>query len=104
MNDFMKLTSVLKQRKGAALEESTQDILALVGGILGIVAIAFAFVPYLDFMAVFLGIAAIVLGVLGLHSSRRHIWALLGIILGAIAIFIAIVFIAVHFGGFFIWI
>jgi hypothetical protein len=96
--DFVKLTKVLyNQRKAAApISEETQDILALVAGICGIVAIALCLIPYVDFISIPAGIAGIVLGALSLHSGRRHKWALLGIILGAIAVFLAIALIIVY--------
>lgn len=96
--DFVKLTKVLyKERKAAApISEETQDILALVAGICGIVSIGLCLIPYVDFISIPAGIAGIVLGALSLHSGRRHKWALLGIILGAIGVFLAIALIVVY--------
>jgi|GEM_PF-2954315 hypothetical protein len=96
--EFMKLTKVLfNERKAAApISEEAQDILALVGGICGIVAIALCLVPWANYLSFPTGIAGIVLGALSLHSERRHKWALLGIILGSIGLFLAIVMTVVY--------
>ncbi len=97
--DFVKLTKVLyKESKSAApISDDTKDILALVGGILGIVSIALCLIPYVDFISIPTGIGGIVLGALSLSSQRRHKWALLGIILGAIGVFLALVLAFVYF-------
>jgi hypothetical protein len=71
------------------------DLIALLAGIFGIVAIVFAIAPYLNVAAFLFGVAALVMGILSLHSGRRT-WALLGIILGAIAIALALIFILVY--------
>ena len=96
--DFVKLTTNLLQvrRSAAPMSDETRDILALVGGICGIVSIALCLIPYVDYISVPAGIAGIVLGVLGLHSERRHKWAMLGIILGALGLFLAIVMAVVY--------
>ena len=105
--ELVKMTKAINQdAKSAAIDDNTKSILALVGGILGIVAIAFSLIPYLDFTTLFpFGPGAIVLGALGLHSDR-HKWALLGIILGAVGIFLAIITVVVYtlfvFGAFII--
>lgn len=96
--DFVKLTrTLIKESKSAApMSDEARDILALVGGILGIVSIGLCLIPYVDYISIPAGVAGIVLGALGLHSERRHKWALLGIILGAIGVFLALVFIILY--------
>ena len=97
--DFVKLTkTLLRESKSAApISDEARDILALVGGICGIVAIGLSVIPYADFLSIPAGVAGIVLGVLGLHSETRHKWALLGIILGAVGLFLAIALAIVYF-------
>ena len=62
--------------------------IALAGGIIGIVALVFALGPFISYGAFLLGIIAIILGAVGLRSSRRG-WAIAAIVLGALAILFA---------------
>ncbi len=68
-----------KAKRSAAMNDKTRSTLALVGGILGICSIV------IPVAGLFMAIAALVLGILGLKSDRRG-WALTGIILGGIGV------------------
>ncbi|MDB5281743.1 MAG: hypothetical protein JWO06_818 [Bacteroidota bacterium] len=98
---LVNLTKALTAKKPASSAaagylDDRGSRMAFASGLLGIVAFLAAFGPYAWFFAVGGGIAAIVLGVFGLHSARRG-WAITGIVLGSIALFISLVFIAVFF-------
>lgn len=70
--------------------------LALASGIIGIIAFVFAFGPYVGFLGLALGIVALILGIVSAGSSP---WATVGIILGALAILISILFLFVVFAA-----
>jgi hypothetical protein len=107
LKDLMRLTSNLsksmihprgyyEQRYG----EGNGGI-AVAGGILGLIAFIFAFIPFLDFLAIPLGIVAIILGAIGLRSHRRH-FAIGGIVFGILALIIAPLTIFLLFWHFFL--
>jgi len=91
------VTQIAFKRPATGISGETGDILALVGGILGIVSAATSPIPFVNFLSIFLGAGAIVLGILGWRSERRRIWSRLGVILGAIGISLAILFIILYF-------
>jgi NCAIR mutase (PurE)-related protein len=96
--DFKKAVKQIAFKKPAApMSESARDVLALVGGILGIVSAGTSPIPFFNFLSIFIGAAAIVLGVLGWKSERRKVWSRLGVILGAVGISLAIMFIVLYF-------
>jgi hypothetical protein len=88
--DIFKLAKTLMafKKNPAALPPGDAGRIALAGGIIGIVAIVLALGPYVGFAAFLLGLIAIILGAVGLFSSRRG-WAIAGIVLGVLAILIA---------------
>ena len=90
--DFFKLATNLmaaKKANPAAMSDGdTGGRIALAGGIIGIVELVFALGPFISYGAFLLGIIAIILGAVGLRSSRRG-WAIAGIVLGALAILFA---------------
>ena len=72
--------------------------LALAGGIIGIVSLVLAFVPFLDFVTIPGGILAVVFGGIGLSRANRmggegKGWAITAIVLGLISIVLFVVFI-----------
>jgi hypothetical protein len=76
-----------------------RDRVAVAGGVIGLVSFIFSFIPLLDLLAIPLGIAGIILGAIGIRSHRRHI-AILGLVFGILALFIApitILFLFRHF-------
>ncbi len=85
------------KKPSKAMGETTRDVLALVGGILGIVSAATSPIPFVNFLSIFVGAGAIVLGILGWKSERRRVWSRLGVILGAVGISLAILFIILYF-------
>ena len=101
VKEFVKLTRQLSEmKKHPPIDDNAANILALVGFICGIVAIAACAIPYFDFISIFpAGPAGVVLGVLGLHSER-HKKALIGIILGAIGFTLGIVFFIICRGAY----
>lgn len=71
--------------------------------VLGILAIAFAFVPFASYGAVVAGVAAAVLGILGLlKKNRPHGTSIAGLIIGVIGFILALVmtllYAAIFFG------
>lgn len=85
-------TSAPEARASAARHDGK----AVAAGILGIVAVVFAVIPILDLLGVILAVLAIVLGVLSRNSmdeapSPRRRWATAGIVLGIVAIVLAVV-------------
>jgi hypothetical protein len=88
--DIFKLAKTLLafKKNPAALPPGDSGRIALAGGIIGIVAIVLAFGPFVSYAAFLLGLIAIILGAVGLFSSRRG-WAITGIVLGVLAIIIA---------------
>ncbi len=74
----------------------------LVALILGIVALIAALIPFLSYIAGFIAIAAIVVGVLALRGALRKGRAIVGIVLGAIALLTAIVMSIVYSVLFFV--
>lgn len=96
--DFKKAVKQIAFKKPAApISDGTRDVLALVGGILGIVSAGTSPIPFVNFLSIFVGVGAIVLGVLGWKSDRRKVWSRLGVILGAVGISLAIMFIVLYF-------
>ena len=99
--EFKALTKMTQQiifkKPAQRMSDDARDILALVGGILGIVSAGTSPIPFFNFFSIFLGAGGIVLGILGLQSFNRRKWALLGIILGAIGITLSILFIVIYF-------
>lgn len=76
----------------------------IVALILGIVAIVFAFIPFLSYVAGFIAIAAVVVGIVALRriGAGPKGSAIAGIVLGALALLIAIVMSVVYSAIFFI--
>jgi hypothetical protein len=95
---FFKLVKTLAaiKKSSAPIDDNTRNILGLVGGICGIVAIGLCAFPFVDFISIPAGVGGIVLGALGLHSDRRHKMALLGIILGSVGLLLAIITIVLY--------
>lgn len=95
---FNKMAQQIVFKKPAQrMSEDARDILALIGGILGIVSAGTSPIPYFNFFSIFVGAGAIVLGILGINSFSRRKWALIGIILGAIGVTLSILFIILYF-------
>lgn len=65
-----------------------RDRIAVAGGVIGLIAFIFSFIPILDFLAIPMGIVGIILGAIGVRSHRRHI-AIMGIVFGFLALLIA---------------
>jgi hypothetical protein len=89
--DIFKLATTLaalKKANPAALPPGDGGRIALAGGVIGIVALILALGPFVSYGAFLLGIIAIILGAVGLHSSRPG-WAIAGIVLGVLAILFA---------------
>jgi hypothetical protein len=89
--DIFKLATTLaalKKANPAALPPGDFGRIALAGGVIGIVAIVLALGPFVSYGAFLLGLIAIILGAVGLHSSRPG-WAITGIVLGVLAILLA---------------
>jgi hypothetical protein len=89
--DVLKLAfslAALKKANPAALAPGDRGGIALAGGIIGIIALILSLGPFVSYGAFVLGIIAIVLGVVGLGSSRPG-WAIAGIVLGVLAILFA---------------
>ena len=89
--DIFKLakTLVALNKAGpAAIPPGDGSAIALAGGIIGIIAIILALGPFVSYGAFLLGLIAIILGAVGLRSSRRG-WAIAGIVLGVLAILFA---------------
>jgi hypothetical protein len=89
--DIFKLATTLaalKKANPAALPPGDYGRVALAGGVIGIVAIVLALGPFVSYGAFLLGLIAIILGAVGLHSSRPG-WAITGIVLGVLAILLA---------------
>ena len=69
-------------------------------GILGIIAIVIAFIPFVDFLTIPLGITALIMGIVGVGRANRigghgKGMAVTGIVTGAVAIVLFILFIIV---------
>jgi hypothetical protein len=89
--DVLKLAmtlATLKKTNPAALPPGDRGRIALAGGIIGIVAIVLSLGPFISYGAFLLGIIAIILGVVGLGSSRPG-WAIAAIVLGVLAVLFA---------------
>ena len=65
-----------------------RDGVAMAGGIIGLIAFIFSFIPFLDLLAIPLGIVGIILGAVGIRSHRRHL-AIMGLVFGFLALLIA---------------
>ncbi len=90
-NDVFKLATylvTLKKSSPAAIPPGDRGGVAIAGGVIGIVALVFSLGPFVSYAAFLLGIVAIILGAIGLHSGRRG-WAIVGIVLGVLAILFA---------------
>jgi hypothetical protein len=61
--------------------------MAVAAGALGTVAFVFSWFPFLDAIAIPMGLVAIILGAIGLNSNRRRM-AAMGITFGALALII----------------
>jgi hypothetical protein len=93
ISDFNAMARAMFTAKPAAAPGGGGG-LAIASGVLGIIAFVLAFGPYVGFGSFVLGLLAVIFGVLGLFSPRRG-WAIAGIVLGVLAILIAIGFIFV---------
>lgn len=106
--EFKALAKVTQQivfkKPAKRMSDTARDVLALVGGILGIVSISTSWIPFFNFLSIFIGVGGLVLGILGLKSDNRRKWALLGIILGSIGIALSITFILIYAFLWFYWI
>lgn len=106
--EFKALAKVTQQivfkKPAQRMSDTARDVLALVGGILGIVSISTSWIPFFNFLSIFIGVGGLVLGILGLKSENRRKWALLGIILGSIGIALSITFILIYAFLWFYWI
>lgn len=94
--------TAMKFSKPVAIDGGTNwDLIALLSGIFGIVAIVFSLAPYLNILGFLMAIAAVVMGALSLNKSGgRRTWALVGIILGAIALFFSLIFFVLYYSVF----
>lgn len=94
--------TAIKFSKPAALDGGADwDLIALLSGIFGIVAIVFSLAPCLNLLGFLMAIAAVVMGALALNrSGSRRTWALVGIMLGAIALFFCLVFFFLYYSVF----
>jgi hypothetical protein len=68
-------------------------------GVLGIVAAVLMFIPFIDYVAIILGVLAVILGGVGINRSKRlggagKGMAITGLVLGIISVAISILFIA----------
>ena len=73
-------------------------------GVLGIVGAVLMFIPFVDFIAVVLGLLAVVFGAVGLSRAKNlggagRGMAITGIVLGIVAVAISFVFIAAIYGA-----
>jgi hypothetical protein len=78
---------------------------AVAGGVVGIVSLVLAFIPFIDFIAIPGGIAAIILGAIGLQRANRmggmnRGMAITGIVTGSITIALTIIFVALVYSYF----
>lgn len=79
--------------------------IAVAGGVVGIVSLVIAFIPFVDWISVPGAIAAIVLGAIGLQRANRmggtsRGMAITGIVTGSIALVLVIVFVALVYSYF----
>lgn len=79
--------------------------IAVAGGVVGIVSLVVAFIPFVDWISIPGAIAAIVLGAIGLSRANRmgganRGMAITGIVTGSIAIVLVIVFVALVYSYF----
>jgi hypothetical protein len=93
-----KLMAAAKSSPGKVKRPGDKwEAIALAGGILGIISIVFAWIPYLNVIAFFTSITAIVLGAISKNKAdNNEDWAIVGIALGAIALFFSIISIALY--------
>ncbi|MFN8288536.1 MAG: hypothetical protein U0V74_17405 [Chitinophagales bacterium] len=101
--DYLKLSKNLRKSTtapaaSAGYLDDRGSKMAFASGILGIVGFVLAFGPFIGFFAFACAVAAIVLGVFGLGSARRG-WAIAGIVLGAVTLLIALLFILFVFSS-----
>jgi hypothetical protein len=83
--------------------ETTRNRAGTFALVLGIVAIVFAFIPVLSYIAWALGIAAVILGIVALtRAVAKRGGPIAGIILGALAIVLSIIMSIVYTAGFFL--
>lgn len=76
--------------------------IAVAAGIVGIISLVGAFVPFVDFVSIPGAIVALILGIIGLQRANRmggtsRGMAITGIVTGAIALVLVVVFIAFVF-------
>lgn len=95
---------IVFKKPAQRMSETARDVLALIGGILGIVSISSSWIPFFNFLSIFIGVGGLVLGILGIKSENRKKWAMLGIILGSIGIALSITFILIYAFLWFAWI
>jgi Na+/H+-dicarboxylate symporter len=74
-------------------------------GITGIVSLVVAFIPFIDFVSIPGGIVAIILGIVGVNRAKEmggtsRGMAITGIVTGAVAIGLVIIFIALVYSYF----
>jgi uncharacterized protein DUF4190 len=66
--------------------------------VLGIISIVFTFIPCFGFVAIVTGIIGLIMGILGRKSVSRHGMAVTGIVLSAISLGLAVLFIILYVG------
>lgn len=79
--------------------------LGIAAGVVGIVSLVVAFIPFVDFVSVPGGIVAVVLGVVGVNRANQmggqgRGMAITGIVTGAVAIALVIVFVGLVYSYF----
>ncbi len=77
---------------------------AVAGGVLGIIAVVFCWIPFVDFIAIILGVLGLIFGVVGNRNAARlggigKGMAITGIVTGLIAIVISLLFLIVVYGA-----
>lgn len=99
---FKDMESSALPSASSASAAGAADTLSLISGILGIVGFVLSFIPFIGIIGLPLALAAIILGIIGLaKGTGRRGWAITGIVLGALALLIWIIFISVFTGFFF---
>lgn len=73
-------------------------------GVLGIVGAVLMFIPIIDYLAIILGVLAVIFGAVGINRSKRlggagKGMAITGLVLGLISIAIPVLFIAAIYGA-----
>ena len=94
LKDLLRLTSNLSRSmlhpRGYYEKRYGEDRegVAVAGGIIGLIAFIFSFIPFLNLLSIPMGIVGIILGAVGIRSHRRHM-AIMGLIFGFLALLIA---------------